>query len=348
MIGKFLQWIGMDRSRTSGPSSDRPTGNTHRRLAIEPIEDRLLLSATGAESVADGGAVSVVPFSDWNLAAGLGHESSGVFISIDDSSANAFDSGGRLAGTLQHGETWGGTDYHSVLNSSVASGLEGSESQELAPDDLAPPENGAGLVNVTRMAHQEVFAEIGTSDSMLDELPGFQPQLKLAADDLSAARLSVNSAPSHNPSEPLTGSRGRLAAFDLAMREETFDWRAGTNAAEPTNARHKLPAPAAEARSPRPDSVTLPALSNVRREMGDARFVPSIDASPLAQSNSVAVQNEPDADETTSVHAAYLDQRREKPVAHLAIVLGVGQAVMGQRRQGDEDDDQEQRPPRKR
>ena len=66
-------------------------------------------------------------------------------------------------------------------------------------------------------------------------------------------------------------------------------------------------------------------------------------ANPLA---SPATESDTGSDATTG-QAVYLEQGYEKPVTHLAIMVGLGHVIMNRRRQEGEHAGYEQLPPRK-
>ncbi len=374
MIGRFLEWIGLGPLRPRRPGGVRPPDGSQRRLAIEPIEDRLLLSATGADTVSDGGTVVLDSFyfavnSSCDTLQ-IDGSLSGRLVAVDDRVKPAEGSSTGFVdvqGTLdQVREPFGPTHSPEMYDDQAAPTPE-----EVTPDDLAPTPPDSGMVDVTHAARDQVFAQIGVGPHEPDSHD--LPAVELAADDPLAASAAAVAGLSHEPLESLTGSRGRLAAFDLAMQQET-DWR--TNMGSDT-ASDSPTFPTTEAKSPRHAPVAPAAFSNLAPDFGGYPIQPNdgllhpVSASKSTRTTqdshiTLALPNGADPPELAPVNrspgspvdsdgaadaslpAVYLDQRREKPMAHLVMAIGVGQALMGRRPQFTDDPEHEQLPPRKR
>ena len=423
MIGKFLHGMGFNRSRASRSSADRPAGNSHRRLAVEPIEDRLLLSATGGESVADGGAVWLtVPGSRFEAASLDAQFETEVVRSVDKSTGTnkCFDptcgsypesssSEAVSQDTLSETEvprsvysierldapcwSFSGNGFSHAMPQTVAPSDTGSiflndsadvnspiaqpKSEELVPEDLAPSQNETGMIDLAYMARQKVFAEVDSSREMLngEDLLEWRSKLELAEEASPTFEQNIEVGASHKSTVALAGSRGRLAAFDLAIREHISDWRTDLGTSEsssPTDDSH-IPAsvaPSSRTGATKPtDLSSLPLhsehpLLDLDTVVHDLALTDVFALSTSCQSagstsqamkqsepvggHTAAVQDRPDAQDAVKARAVYPDQRREKPVAHLVVAAGIGHVLVGNRRQTAADHEYEQLPPRKR
>lgn len=407
MMDRFLDWLGFDRSRASRSLADR-SRVTVRRLAVEPIEDRLLLSATGGESVADGGTVSLTFGMEndcvFSVAAPSGlmsgtTDQSREFVpkvaEVPDSGltvgefANSWSSerGERAAyrGEELQGYTVDGVDGRFDASSVPSSGnsirfqaseLSKPESEELDPGEFPPPESDSGTISVAYMAHQKVFAEIGSSGRGLDGNDWRQTagQVELALLDTPDA-VSSGAVGGSYRSSSLAGSQGRLTGFDLAMGEKTPEWSAGLEAVKSGRVGKDLPATGRATDAAATETPKLPTVSNVQydvvpvaRDLSVEAHRAALDGMLASSSNLPIMIHLPELDESAEsatldataeaqtpgpegvvdAHAVCLDQRREKPVAHLAAAVGIGHVLLGDRRRSVRDVDYEQLPPRKR
>lgn len=252
------------------------------------------------------------------------------------------------------------------------------KSEELVPTDIAPidlrvPVANHGLVDVSYIARREVSRNISATIEGLDSdaPPGTALEIQLAGVNASAVDSSVQTV-AYKPAKSLSGSRSRLAAFDLAMRDNASIRHAHLDHAAPSDHAVDAPAPAVETSSPRQDSAQAPTLSslsdNTRRPLSEleiaahdlalADFAMSADDSPdllettlisrSARPNTRNVQDKPDTNQLAGNRAVYLDQRREYHVAHLVAVAGVGHALLGHQNEPAREVQHEQLPPRKR
>ena len=404
MMARLLQWIGIDRSGAVRSSSDH-LRDTQRRLVVEPIEDRLLLSVTGSESVADGGTVS---FSygldcDWLNCQGaysglqVGSNArpsvevleakvepchvSGInnFLSFPATRDVDGDRGEQVLNSA--GNEAIGFSAFLGTNADTAKGLLTNEltkpkSEELDPGELSPPETGEATINVAYMAHRKVFAEIGSSGRMLEgnDWTDLSVEVQLALGGSPESGSDTASGSSYKASS-LAGSQGRLAAFDLAMRESVFAWSASLDGARPDDLEEELPATRGDRDSAASDSPQHPTVSRVRYDaaavsselIADARHaaltgmlassaelrssicLAAVDESAEpARSDRAAGAQPADSEAVVDARAVYLDERREKPVAHLAAAVGIGHVLLAYRRQSAQEASYKQLPPRKR
>lgn len=404
MMARLLQWIGIDRSGAVRSSTD-PLRDTHRRLVVEPIEDRLLLSATAGESVADGGTVSFsygfvcdrldcqAAYSGFTVGSNswLGDSSleataeSGRVSAIDDSPRFRVstdvdvDGGDQVLNAAGNEEIGRGAFLDAAADNSEllrTNELTKPKSEELDPGELSPPETGEGTINVAYMAHQKVFAEIGSSGRMLDgnDWTDLSVEVQLALGGSPESSCETVSGSSHKGAS-LAGSQGRLAAFDLAMRESVPVWSTSLDGARSDGLEEELPATRGDTDSAASDSPQHPTVSRVRYDAaaasselgGDAHHtaLTGILASSAELRSSICLaevdesaesaRGDRAADAQTSnseavvdARAVYLDERREKPVAHLAAAVGIGHVLLGERRRTVEEASYKQLPPRKR
>lgn len=333
----------------------------------------MLLSAASAVTVSDGGTVAL---DNGYLCDGRLESVNSVVVTAG--SRGSWDDHAILSAADVCGVTQGAfADAGQRVPLGIGNLQAAPSPEELTQDDLAPTPPDRGMVDIAMVARQQVFAEIG-SESQKPDLLDLSPGLELAADHLSTVASTAAVGLSHRGPNSLVGTRGRLAAFDLAMQQETPDWQANLEGPGLEGPADNLLVPVDGLRSTRSAPVVTPAaFSSLRR---DSAIVPSSasdavfrllssdessELSPgyratLARSegthpleralaeHATGTQVEPDGEDAMGVHAVYLDQRREKPVAHLAIAVGLGQAVMGNPRQSADESEQEQLPPRRR
>ncbi len=263
--------------------------------------------------------------------------------------------GGRLSGT--------GNDLLTAPKS------EELVTRDIASSDLGGPLGDGGLADVGRIVRPEFDATIGELD--WNKPPGTVPETQLADANASAAGASIQTV-AYRPTNSLSGSRSRLATFDLAMRDDAPARHAHHEHATPSNHAVDAPTPAVETTSPGYHSAQAPTLSSLpgtaRRSLSErqiaahdlalANFAAPTNDSPerlettfasrSARSNTLNALDRPDADHLADARAAYLNQRREKPVVHLVATVGIGSALATTPWDSAPQAQQEQLPPRKR
>ena len=389
MMVRFLKWIGFDRSPPASLRRDQPIPDSGRRLAIEPMEDRLLLSATFSDTVSEGGTIALeIDYCPAGSPASLASpayssfriNATCVFDDAGDSGrwtpSTADDSQGR---SLEQFSPTVTDSFESLAEEPPSAGPTGPEYIDLAEEDLAPQPPEQGMVDLTQVAYNKVFAEIGavarTSQhgGRLTMLPGEESG---TTDLFPDGQVAGRNLPGDDV-KSLSGSRGRLAAFDLAMQPENiFRWRAGAedaNLSLPGSENSRSSAGVGDAR---PDRAALDAFSSLQQNSveppvpaGDAASHPAPFAgrpaspeilagtsqSPHHQTPAqqdvahLAPASRDDAhiDDAVIASAVSLDRSREKTATHLAMVVGIGQALMHRRAQSADTPEQEQLPPRR-
>lgn len=231
MMRTLVQRIMWDRR-----SAPRAAGGStrFRRLAIETMEDRLLLSAAGDAGV-EGGTVflgSLVP----RIAPG-----SARLLELDGRTVVVFYSQGCLVvcGELDGGSgdsTWASTgaglaellDPRPAAPTTKAEARFGPARPELVQFALGDPGSGpadGGMVDVARIAREKVLARTFRTAQSPGEIGATRPATAQTnvTNDLQA-RTSDRPIPDHvlaKIANGIHGSQGRLAAFDLALRQET-------------------------------------------------------------------------------------------------------------------------------
>jgi hypothetical protein len=407
MIGKLLKWAGFDRPRTSRSSGRRPVRSLGRRLAFESVERRVLLSANGNEPVAEGGTVYMEyggltigntlvtsALSDQHQTWHLQSENlfAGLDVTVNDAYILSGDGDSVLYGELQIKPTGtrdtavpffrgmlysaddrGADSFTGSLSGIGTASITAPKSEELPLRDIASIDLGAplgdrGMVDVGRIGRPELDATIRELD--WSKPPGTASETQLADANAAAAGSSIQTV-AYRPARSLAGSRSRLAAFDLAMRDDAFDRHAHLEHAAQGNHAVDTPTPAVETNSPHHRSPQVPTLSSLpgtaRRAQSErqiaahdlalANFAVSANHSPdflettlvsrSAQSTTIT-QDGPTGDQLADARAAFLNQRREKPVVHLVAAVGIGSALATTPWDSAPQAQQEQLPPRKR
>ncbi|NLS95379.1 MAG: hypothetical protein GXX96_24825 [Planctomycetaceae bacterium] len=376
MIDKFLRSIGFGSVRVRRSSTNRSADHLERRLAVEPIEDRLLLSVTGADPVSDGGTIVLGGFSGVSFSScdGMIVAPSGV----SGSGSTAVQSPSSDRSDLPKPYSTGRPD---LAGSREALGRQAAPSpQRVAPDDLVSTPRDQGMVDVTHAAYDQVFAELGSprADLAVHRSLGLQPGLLTTAEDMLASAARSSAAPSHDTLNSLNGSRGRLTAFDLAIEQETaYDARADVDdfrSSEPPG-RESVPSP--EAASPMVVPGLPAAFSSIEPQPGTAPPGGGDDsARGLSPNELFAVSDgfpetharlgassvlpgplqkyshfspiEPATEDVLRNAAVCLDQKRDTSLVHLAVAVGISQVLTGRHRRSGEEPEHEQRPPRRR
>ena len=376
MTKRLFNWIRLGQKRPAR-STRSTAGSRQQRLAFEAVEPRLLLSvATG--DVSEGGMVSF-----------------GATLTLD-MECSGFCAGGNIvitdAGSGERSYTLENA-WDSLTNSMETLGQPTSAPRletvvpntpkniDLDDEDFSPTTPEAGMVDLTAVAYDRVFAEIGN----IAETPGLE--------SIIATRMEPGStSDTHDPApssqiehrkEPsarriLTGSRGRLAAFDLAIHElSATNWHRDVAAPNVQDAASEVLSPEADpgpARSPRPaveafsendrDSGAptgfvadaTPAMTRVAsqqqaaltpstpEEVGPEKTTPADEpAGQLASSQPGESHNGP-----RRGLAVQLDPPREKNPVHLVLLAGISQAIFRRNWRQTADSGYEQLPPRKR
>lgn len=374
MIGKFFRSIGFGSSRVRRSSTNRSADRLGRRLAVEPIEDRLLLSVAGAHPVSEGGTVVLDGVS------GVSFSCCGSMI-VETSGASGSDNTAVVSSDRSDLLKPYSTGRPDVAGSREALGEQAAPSpQRVAPDDLVSTPRDRGMVDVTHAAYDQVFADLGSprADLAVCSSLGLQPELLTTAEDMLASAASSSAAPSHDALNSLNGSRGRLAAFDLAIEQETaYGARAdvdGFRSSEPPG-RKPVPspggaspvlAPAAPAAfssiepqpyttlhqggddssgGPSPNEVLAVSarLTETHPCFGKANGLPNT----LAR-QSLSSPVEQAVEDVANTAAVCLDQKRDTSLVHLAVAVGIGQVLTGRHRRSGEEPEHEQLPPRRR
>ena len=169
MIDGFLKWFGFDRSPISPLRGHRPARDCGRRLLVEPMEDRLLLSVTYMETVSEGGTVAL-PSMRWSG----GSQSSVTFLGsdlIDFLTVDGFSSTAVVQG-LPSGDLQTSSDslfaeendsfsVESLPGERASTELAGPKNIELTPDVSKLRLSERGTVSVS-VPHDVVFEMVGT------------------------------------------------------------------------------------------------------------------------------------------------------------------------------------------
>ena len=392
MIGRFLSWIALTRSRPLRSRTPHSTATNQRRLAIEPVENRMLLSATGTETIADGGSVWFGSSSGYAFTASdtrdLVQPASDSEFTIDtharyqSNEVTGVISGDFLLSNERVALPEIGNTERSQLLDNVSgfddiSTFTSPKSEELTQEELPLPEvdaakNETGLADVALIARREVFAEIGSrgQNLHLDDRTDARSSVQLADAGSPAAILNA-AADSCKTVESLAGSRGRLAAFDLAMREETADLPLPFETVERDESFSNSRAAADDSHSSQPNPGTSAAIMNIEcgraqatrdrelrlhdvalTDIAESQTIAAIAVSEAPNSSERAwkdmphVQGRPQTHYPINTHAVYLDQKHARPVATLATVVGAAYVLNGNRRFAGEDSEHEQLPPR--
>lgn len=207
-----------------------------RRLAIEAVEDRLLLSATAGASACEGGTVLF-----GSLAPGLASGSSRV-VELDGRLVIVYNSAGCLVVSGEFHESAAVSACEPAGSDDLAERAEprasasvgkrearfGPARPELVPFALgdfdAGPAEG-GMVDVARTASEKVYADAGrlAGTPAMRAAPRRPATEGIVADRLpeSATGQLVPRRLETGISQEIHGSRGSLEAFDLALRQET-------------------------------------------------------------------------------------------------------------------------------
>lgn len=373
MIGKFFRSIGFGSVRVRRSSTNRSADRLERRLAVEPIEARLLLSVAGAHPVSEGGTVvldgvSGVSFSSCNS------------IVVESSGASGSDSTPVVSSDRSDLPKPYSTGRPDLAGSREALGEQTAPSpQRVAPDDLVSSPPDRGMVDVTHAAYNQVFAELGSprADLAVCSSLGLQPELLTTTEDMLASAARSSAAPSHDTLNSLNGSRGRLAAFDLAIEQETaYGARAdvdGFRSSEPPG-RKSVPSPGAaspmvvpglpaafSSLEPQPRTTLPGGGDDSARGLSPNELFAVSDGFPETHPRLGEANGLPDAlarqrlsspveqavEDVANTAAVCLDQKRDTSLAHLVIAVGIGQVLTGRHRQSVEEPEHEQLPPRR-
>ena len=381
MIDILLKWARLARPRPLHTRSLRPARTIHRPLAMEPVENRLLLTATCVEAVADGGTVELVYAPAGWATEGVHdqqQQSASDVSALPDQGNNHLDHDFTVRRTEQAesdgpltvaGKPFSSTQAHGQLNTTITP----PKSQELTPDELPQKELDAsktetGLADVTLVAHQTIFAQIESINVKRDrnDLLDNPANLQLARDISPTADMEFLDA-SHEPAEHLAGSRGRLAAFDLALQEDAADLPLNINAAEQNENLGKSHVPTEKTHSSQPSSEisagldcpdnATPELSPPVHDLALAEITDSQAIARLAL-NETTTCDQQEQEQHTSItipitsdpninpRVVNLDQKQARPVVNLAAVVGAACLFSGNRQRAPEDSEHEQRPPR--
>lgn len=384
--GSALAWLGFGWSTGLASRRTRPAADSGRRLLVEPMEGRLLLSAY-SPTVSEGGTVVL----DWPNSSAGGHatitySSSGAVDigSVDGSfsgvAVDAADSPGRPQ--VASGDSLsidGGDTRENPSDESESTGLAGPKNIDLAREDLAPPPRQGGMVDLAQAAYDTVFAEIGAAVNVSQEagIATLEPSAGADSGDLFPSAEAAGHQRPEGVVKSITGSRGRLAAFDLAMRQESaFHWRTVAEEDADLNVSGEaVPGDPATAGAVPIDRPAVEASSGLQRAPAsrsilpddmDSRATPAPVAAaahdspaagspgPAASEADAAAQVSPALQNTTpgtgavSASAVSLDHSRQKNATHLALVLGIGQTILHRRTHLAEEVEHEQPPPRRR
>lgn len=386
MIDGILKWFGFDRPLISPLHGRRPARDGGRRLLVEPMEDRLLLSVTSMETVSDGGTVALP------MMRNAGSQSSAAFLGFDSIDFLAADGSSLTAAgqVLPSGVQPTSPDSRSAAENDsfsvesqpgerASTELAGPKNIELTPDvfNFRPSERGMVSVSVP---HDVVFEMVGArvATSEKDGILTLQPSPENESSDLLPTEQVAGRDRPEDALKSLSGSRGRLAAFDLAMQQETsFHWRANDENPkrnEPVSAAPHAPAqteatPTHRAamntfssllRTPaeapaQPGEAVSPATSLDRGPVASGHSSASLHASrpETAESQSVAYftsvgQDKTHADDAVAQAAVSLGHSSEKTATHLVLALSAAHAITYLREQPTEHPEHVQLPPRRR
>ncbi len=375
MTRKLFDWIGL-RRRQPGRPAHRTAKPRQHRLAFEAIEPRLLLSVASGD-VSEGGMVSF----------------SGTF--TFDGECCGVLAGRDILITTASGETTflegNGWDSLPDFSRDTSDAILTPQAETVVPnapkniglddEDFAPKTPETGTVDLSAVAYDRVFAEIGD----VSEAPGLEAAIAAQREFGSTAEthepsMSSQIEPGKEPSarRMLTGSRGRLAAFDLAIQElSATEWHRDVTDPNVRDAAAEMSSSKADpgpAESPRP---TIEAFSENDREGGTptplapdaAPAVTRVAFQPQSSSTSSGAEEagpkepvpadgpagqaaashsgETNANPTRGL-AVQLDPPREKNPVHLVLLAGISQAMFRRYRQQTADSGYEQLPPRKR
>ena len=354
---------------------------------MERIEDRLLLSVAGGSSVSEGGTVALdggllatggwtSPASSYVTFSGAGEFNGGGYRRDD----GVYGASGKAASPFEmHPQAEIGSSDGMLFEPATA-GPTGPKNIDLVQEDLAPLPPEQGMVDLARVAYDEVFAEIGAvaSTSEMNGVITLTPGGESDATNLLPNRQIAGRDLPGDSVKSLSGSRGRLAAFGLAMQQQiTFDWRDGLDDANRRVPDSGAPEATAGAGAARLNRAALDAFSGLQPDPmkypvgpGDAiadpapvgrpavsspvlagtfpALRPATPAQPAAARLAPAPQDETPAGNVVTASAVSLDRSREETATHLAFVLGIGQVMLRQRTQSADSPEHEQLPPRKR
>ncbi len=388
MIDEFLKWLGFDRSPSSPLRGHRPARDCGRRLLVEPMEDRLLLSVTYMETVSEGGTVALPSM---RLSGGL--QSSVTFPGFDSSDFGTVDgfSSTAVVQGLPSGDLPTSSDslfteendsfsVESLPGERASAELAGPKNIELTPDvfNFRPSERGMVSVSVR---HDVVFEMVGAgvATSEKDGLLNLQPSPENDSSDLFPTDQVAGRDRPGDALKSLSGSRGRLAAFDLAMQQETsFHWRAVAEEDANLNA-PAIAAPSSPARtgSAPTQHAPLDSFSSLHRaptetpaQTGEAASpATSLDRRPASsrpsfaslhsprqktpESQSVAYftsvwQDKTRAGDAVAQAAVHFGHSSEKTATHLVLAIGAAHAITYLREQPTDNPEHVQLPPRRR
>lgn len=361
MMQALIQWVASERRRNVRRAASGPA--VFRRLAIEAVEDRLLLSATAGVTASEGGTVFL-----GSLAPGLAPGSTRL-VELDGRLVIVFNSNGCLvvSGEFSACEPAGG-GLAGEIEARAAASPDKSEARfgparpELVQFALGEFGSGpaeGGMVDVARIASEKVYADA----SRLAATPGERAAPRRpAAGGIAADGLQEGAAGQLAPSrleaavsKGIHGSLGSLEAFDLALRQETgLERPASSGESDSRLERNTDALPVDDATTPewiaavsladqahRWNSVDhFPRVEDApRQENGPAHQLPTaqavaiVDAPPrtrgsLAAAHPVAVSKESAGQGERVIEP----QRRPAELASLVVLAGIGYELVSDQR----------------
>ncbi len=379
MKPRHFPWTIFRTARPRRSSGGGPPGVMHRRLAVERIEDRLLLSVASGGTV-DGGMLEFDCYSasgftfvtDTTDSLSLGR--SGSFALTSGLDSQIYLGGDLQPGGMESLEIVGAQGRAADVESTVASPT-GPQIIGLTEDDLDPAPADRGMVDLARIAYDHILADADAADKTSRVAAGMaeQPNTSSLTGNLVPGAETVRHDRLSTPFAPLSGSRGRLVAFDLAMHPDGAGLRHAP--ASPETSASNGPAAATHSHA-QADRAALEAFSGLRLDQAETparpkagsfgpillvdRSVASPDVRPAqepAQTGPAESATAPvspvsvdalGAEPSVAVVGVSLGHWRQKTTAELAAVLGIGQILVGRHLRSTDDAEHEQLPPRRR